>query len=88
MGKSLRWDCSNGSRDSLIPIIQGKILEESTLYTDGWMPMIDWSYDHDYVSTQKMHSHEVQWHSGLLQKDDSQNSMGSKFPLAPQRMHV
>ena len=27
---------SNCSRDSLMPIIQGKILEGSTIHTDGW----------------------------------------------------
>jgi transposase-like protein len=26
----------NASREELMPIIQGKILEGSTIYTDGW----------------------------------------------------
>ncbi|ORU80367.1 transposase, partial [Francisella tularensis subsp. holarctica] len=26
----------NCSKESLMPIIQGKILENSTIYTDGW----------------------------------------------------
>jgi transposase-like protein len=31
----------NCSREELTPIIQGKILERSTIYTDGWRPTMD-----------------------------------------------
>lgn len=46
----------NCSRDSLMPIIQGKILEGSTVYTDGWKAydgLILNGYDHYRV----FHSH-------------------------------
>ena len=39
----------NGSKDQLMPIIQGKILEGSTIYTDGWKAYDDLilnGYDH------------------------------------------
>jgi transposase-like protein len=31
----------NASREELMPIIQGKILEGSTIYTDGWKAIMD-----------------------------------------------
>ena len=48
----------NGSKDQLMPIIQGKILEGSTIYTDGWKAydgLISNGYDHDRIH----HSHNA-----------------------------
>ncbi|MDE4948901.1 IS1595 family transposase, partial [Francisella tularensis subsp. holarctica] len=46
----------NCSKESLMPIIQGKILEKSTIYTDGWKSydgLILNGYDHYRI----YHSH-------------------------------